>query len=535
MARVRLVLCAGIVPSELHGELGQTRSGLIPLSGRCLIQKHLEITRLNDIRLIFVIDKTDTRSNRYCELLGADYRFVNGSEPLGPTIKNVLQSLDKDEFSFDSLEILFGDTLSNDELLLDSIGTVFVPDTEEWTQVNLEDGDLVFSHNGKTALPTVAGYFSFSDPVSFLANLDSEVNFWEAMTRYHREVCNLEIVKLSHWLDFGRIDTLFHSRQLSFNTRHFNEVTYLPERGTVRKSSDLENRQKIIDEALWYTSLEGDLQSLTPAVRDVNLVDGNYELDYLTTPTLAEMLLFSNMRIGYWERFFESLNGFLELLYSKPIKPATKGAQSIALKSMYVDKIVNRFEQTKNQTPILGALKYQVNKSKSLKLETGIEALIEWGERQVSDADTQFTFIHGDLFFGNMFFDRKLGLVRAIDPRGRFGDLSGQGDRRYDLGKITHSLLSGYDLLAADLFQTAVLDNRVFVETATSIITRPINVIAEQWVNTYCRHAKTSLFDVRMIEAGLFLSMAPLHAESPERQLGLIWTGLKVLSDLEVI
>ena len=77
--------------------------------------------------------------------------------------------------------------------------------------------------------------------------------------------------------------------------------------------------------------------------------------------------------------------------------------------------------------------------------------------------------------------------------------------------------------------------NTIAIETATSVVLRPIRSLTEEAFRAYCGEAKVEQFDVRMIEAGLLLSMVPLHSDSPERQLALIGTGLKVLADLEAI
>ena len=56
-------------------------------------------------------------------------------------------------------------------------------------------------------------------------------------------------------------------------------------------------------------------------------------------------------------------------------------------------------------------------------------------------------FWHGDLCFANLFHDFRAKRVLCIDPRGTLHDGrdSSYGDRRYDLGKLAHSVLGDYD------------------------------------------------------------------------------------------
>ena len=63
--------------------------------------------------------------------------------------------------------------------------------------------------------------------------------------------------------------------------------------------------------------------------------------------------------------------------------------------------------------------------------------------------------VHGDTCFSNLLFDSRLESVKCIDPRGMLpsGKISLYGDRRYDLAKLYHSIIGGYDFIVADRFE----------------------------------------------------------------------------------
>ena len=201
-------MCAGLVPSELHGELGRTRSGLIPVSGKSLLQKHLDVASAINVELLVAVDATDERTQRYCELLEVPYCLVDGSLKLGSAVRSVLRTLEGAKQFAEPFELLFGDTVSFDVLPTDAIGVVQVPDATEWTQVCINQNALIFSDEGDTKDSTVAGLFSFSQPAALLKLLETEPDLWAAMSLYHQGVESLTLVQLDSWFDFGRIDTL---------------------------------------------------------------------------------------------------------------------------------------------------------------------------------------------------------------------------------------------------------------------------------------------------------------------------------------
>ena len=69
--------------------------------------------------------------------------------------------------------------------------------------------------------------------------------------------------------------------------------------------------------------------------------------------------------------------------------------------------------------------------------------------------------MHGDLCFNNILYDPYGGTIRLIDPRGQMSSDSGSnsGDIKYDLAKLAHSGIYGYDYLISGLFELKILEN----------------------------------------------------------------------------
>ena len=77
--------------------------------------------------------------------------------------------------------------------------------------------------------------------------------------------------------------------------------------------------------------------------------------------------------------------------------------------------------------------------------------------------------IHGDLCFSNILYDVPNNQYRIIDPRGKWGD-SVFGDIKYDLAKLRHSIVGGYDSINNGLFSINQKDNSLKMNILNAFI-----------------------------------------------------------------
>jgi hypothetical protein len=140
------------------------------------------------------------------------------------------------------------------------------------------------------------------------------------------------------------------------------------------------------------------------------------------------------------------------------------------------------------------------------------------------------TLIHGDLCLSNVLYDVGGGIVRLIDARGRWGSEDspiGAGDLKYDLAKLRHSLCGGYDFIVNDLFDLRLGEDGTTLDWQLARQPQHRAVAAQFDALLAPRH---DLQEVRLIEALLFISMLPLHADRPRRQLAMAGVGLAQLA-----
>lgn len=118
--------------------------------------------------------------------------------------------------------------------------------------------------------------------------------------------------------------------------------------------------------------------------------------------------------------------------------------------------------------------------------------------------------MHGDLCFSNIIYDFSSFTPLLIDPRGylsRDDGFSFSGPKIYDILKLAHSYIAGYDFIVSgyidvDFFEISNIKKRL-----------------DRFL---------AIFDVDQIELimgmkNLFLSMLPLHKESPKRISGFLY------------
>ena len=156
--------------------------------------------------------------------------------------------------------------------------------------------------------------------------------------------------------------------------------------------------------------------------------------------------------------------------------------------------------------------------------------LLRYAASRKKRQDTTLALSHGDFCFSNILFEKSIGLMRLIDPRGAATADELYMDPLYDVAKLSHSILGHYDLINNGLFELRV-ENELQLNLSTY---EPANAAALR------RAFKTRLTEhgydesqVRLYEVSLFLSMVPLHMDLPVKALAFILNGSKILDLIE--
>jgi dTDP-glucose pyrophosphorylase len=541
--RTAVVLAAGKTTPALGALFGRTSSAMIPVNGRPIIHWSMRYLRELGIERVVVAGRED--DDRLGKLLsqcfqnGPACEVVPISEDRGPgfSLLCCLEKLAADE----PVLIVLGDTLFQLPALGKEIfSTPFVltspvEESARWCLAEIDSGQVVHSLVNKVPenpgqWPALIGVYYLDTPaparqrLATLAETETlSIQLSDALDPYIREG-RLRAHTVAEWLDCGNIDMLTSSRRRLLATRSFNQVEVDELRGTITKRST--NVRKFSNEINFYRLLPNDIAIFFPRVVAFDLAPKNLSitLEYYGYPTLSEMWVFESFEPSHWKAIFTTLR---EILHAFGAYSAELVAHEVF--RFYWEKTEDRVAEFARQDEMfrhwVEASELMVN-GRPLRTWSALAGPVKEALAAVSQG-APGRIIHGDLCFPNILFDPVSRLFKFIDPRGAFGEAGIFGDGRYDVAKLSHSINGGYDFLIHEMFSVRfnekAIDLEQFFPPSRAGILR------------YFEEIFGSEYDLRaihLIEALLFISMCPLHADSRPRQAAMYATGLRLLNEL---
>lgn len=293
-------------------------------------------------------------------------------------------------------------------------------------------------------------------------------------------------------IDFGTLEEYLQNRGVK-NSRSFNDLTI--EENFIIKSSTL-NSEKLINEFNWFNNLPDDIVVLTPRLFDKNFfgVPTYYKMEKILAPSLREIYLFLDNSIETWEEIFAAI-------FSTLLKMQKYGKPNDFMKKM-VKKTVDRINDIK------------------IPIENNI---VDSYIKDFKDSITIYSkpsLMHGDFCFSNLLYNISNKTLKMVDPRGELF-----GDHYYEMAKVFHSVLYDYDFIDAELY---IKSNDEFI-----IYNKGKEDIKNLFINMIQRiYSKDEIRYIKLITAGLFLSMIPLHSHNRNNQIIYYNTFKKIYSEI---
>lgn len=549
--RLLIVPSARLAPAELQAEFGPIPSGMIPYRGRPAYA-HIVAAALDraEAVAIAVADGAEALCDHAAHAFGpaAQCVDVGPTASLGATVCAVL-----DDWLLGGrplprqLRIQFADTLV--ELQAPDAGDATViyhgqaVDLFRWTCFTVDDDGAIDRFIDKDAdksaddvYGVVIGAFDIADVATFHQRLRAAcgdaagIDPFYAALRAHFNASPPSARALRpvrRWTDLGHLDTWYAARRQSgMNARAFNALDVRDRRGVIRKTSA--NRAKLADEIRWYLRLPKTLAHLAPRVLDYDLDPDHafVELEFYGYPPLSDMFLYGAHDGGVWERVMAALGDALDLMGSHRLTPADPRDLTSALRAVYQEKTAERIAAlpADGAAAPFGRDRVLINGVPRPGLPAMVGLLPRLADAVGLYECSHFTVVHGDFCLSNLLFDRRNCFLRCIDPRGRFGPYDIYGDPHYDLAKLSHSFVGGYDFLVNGLVRVdADEPGGVRFSLLRQPRHREIETLFRRWL---ARRAADSLPRLRLIESLLFISMTVLHADRPQAQVAMMATGL---------
>ena len=539
---ILIIPSAQMLNYEMQSETGACTNALINLAGKPLFvhivesyQKILDDENLN----VILIVKTGVKKLiiDYKEYIDKCVEVDNSSSFLETINAGLKEGLINDK-SDDNNQVIIhmADTLLPGKKLTLKTDCIYASsmtsDAYRWTlftEINgviKVDSDRVFSKLQDNDKFMFLGIYSLSS-VNKFKKLSSEIGystdgidpFFKVIEKYS-EYKPLSVRVTDNWLDFGNLDTYYISQLNYQNLRHFNSLEFNEKNGVITKRSKDSN---FLHQVRWFQLQPSEIQFYLPRIFEYSDGENPYiTMEILTIPTLSELFINERLDIGAWSIILSRLQDILEA-FSK-YKYESEIAYNMQY-SMYVSKTVQRLEKFLTDNPDKKDIRCKGFPDGYSLCE--VPSLIkDYIDKYHILSSIDLTPIHGDFCLTNLLYDQRSRIVKMIDPRGIFSLPGIYGDSRYDVAKIYHSILSGYDYIISDKFSVNVHNNLVECKIHKTKHHDEIAEMTQELLtpNLVERH------QIRVVESLLFLSMLPLHEDRPDRQLAMISIGLELFN-----
>lgn len=521
-----LIMSGAYVGLELESEFGHIPPSFLPLGNRRLFQHQVALAP-DGVSIYLSVPESYSVSKLDQQWLEQNHVEIIHT-PDGLSLgASMVAAINISGHSLSSpLHILYGDTLFGQLPIGDDIASVSIAkDSYNWAVLTddkahwLKDTEQQLSSEANRIID---GYFKFSQPRELVRCItQSEWKFIEGLNRYHQSV-GLTPVDSHGWLDFGHVNTYYRSKAEYTTQRAFNELTITPK--WIEKASV--KNDKIAAEANWFDTLPYSLRDYIPQFMGSNSEQGkvSYRLEYLHLTALNELFVFSKLPPQVWQQI---LSGCIEFLSNCSKHEIGNESCANNLEVLFGEKTPSRLTEFCKSRKINLNTEWYFEKQK-----ISLQQILSQSEKYLPNSRANISVLHGDFCFSNILYDFRASKVKTIDPRGMTpdGKQTIYGDIRYDLAKLSHSILGLYDWIIAGYYEVAIEGNNITLNIADDGVHRDTQQSFIQMVEQEFGITAQNLYAMQI---QLFLSMLPLHADDMRRQNALFANAFRLYQILQ--
>lgn len=509
---ILLIASGAYITQELISEFGQLPPSFMPIGNKRLLEWQLALNEGQFGQVFITLPHDFTLDASDIELLGKHQVTVirvNPAWSLGESIRHALQTIQPDE----PLSLLYGDTLVGQ-------WPHPTPGCEDWIGIgqSSDNYDWYIDSASPQGNQVWIGAFHFAQPRALMERLHQHDGFIAAVDHYAESQAAQKIT-VPGWLDFGHVHTYYKSRTLITTQRAFNELKIVD--GVVYKQSH--DQRKMQAESDWLEFAPHQIKKYLPAhygkILKASEPQG-YASEYLTYPSLADLFVFGRLPASTWKEILHSCKRFIETI-------ATLDAHGLNTQAycqqIYAEKTRIRLSTFATEADIDLDQPWRFNGKRAPSLNAMAQDCIA---NVLQSGQEHSSVIHGDLCFSNVLYDFRSARIKAIDPRGMnaCGEISPHGDLRYEIAKMSHSVLGLYDFIVADRFSMTQQGSDI-----TLIIDAPhVGGVQDIFSSIQFNGKRPAEWDCMPIMVLLFLSMLPLHGDSKRRQAGLMANAMRL-------
>lgn len=516
-----LISSGAYVIEEFQAELGKIPPCFLPLGNKKLLEHQVMVfnEKFPDEMIFVSLPESYQLSVAEISLikkLRVTYISVPEDFSLAESISyaiNVSYYLHEDPI----IRIMYGDTLIHDLPIStetnDILGVAYSHDSYTWKIEEKSKDPLIW-----------CGFFSFSCKFLLLRFLALHRHDFIAVIEAYRQEVTMLVYKFQNWFDLGHINTYFRSRAQITTQRAFNELRV--EDGIVHKTGS--PARKIQAEGLWFKNIPNTLRKFTPQLIDQYIDEhqaAHYKLEYLPNIPLNELFVHGKNTAAEWNGLFGLVRSFFQKAKLQLPDIENQKVQEEFL-SLIREKTFLRLNQY--------ALENQIDLHRpTIYRNTNLPSLNDICHECIKKLlvlQNYHGVLHGDLCFSNILYDSRAFQIKVIDPRGMNtqGEFTIYGDQKYDLAKLTHSVIGLYDHIIAGRY--ILLEDLTTGAVELKFDTdQRINEIQENFIKFEFIEDLT-IQQIMPLVILLFMSMLPLHADQKDRQKAMLANALRLYS-----
>jgi len=518
---IGIILSAGKADSAISQIYNNIPTGLIPINGRPVISHIVKSFSEIGITEIYVsVGYEKEKLIKYAQNLTSDkiaLTFIE-TDPLkgaGNSLCSILERVNAAE-----ILISVADTIFDFKKLDFSKDFILAAndyyDSEKWCLVESKNGivtkfiDKELRKESSEKLALVGVYYLKHFNENDLKNLSLNKNLQISdILEIYMKKNPIQVVMVDEWIDVGHIEKYYKAKQQLLSTRFFNSLEVNRLLGTITKRSD--KNEKFINEINWQLNLPKNISILFPRIIDYSLENERafVTMEYYGYPNISELWLYSSLSPSFLKHILENLFSILEIFYREK-RDVSKQSYHANYVQKTEDRIRDLINLNSNWNELLNQEELIINDKKYCGWSVLRDHIYKKCESLYHPNDN--CLIHGDFCLSNILYDMNNGVVRLIDPRGKWGGES-YGDIKYDIAKLRHSICGDYDFIVNDLFEIKQNDYHFTYKVSSSSTLEETRRFFDRKVSE-----KFDLNKIILIEGLLFISMLPLHNDSLERQ-----------------
>lgn len=521
-----LITSAAYVGQELQSAFGRVPPCMLPIGNRPILEYQIEVLRATfpDERLVVSLPANFQCSSGH-EMTFAAHRIETVCVKEGLTLADsILYVINATADDGDTLRILHGDTLIFD-----------LPDGDDVIATGRTQTDYPWEIEVANTVEEIvwSGYFSFSNVRQLSRCLALSSGNFAAAVHSYDVGCKLARAEVARWLDVGHINTFFASRERMTTERSFNSITIAD--GCVCKSG--EQHRKIEAEIHWLREVPRMIKLRTPQLVESGVESGRpyYITEYLHLVPFNELFVHGRHAVIFWNAIYHHCDKFLLACRRavEALPPAQRALETERAgreaQQLRVAKTAHRLEQFARQRSIDLDAAWRINGMPQPSLSEVFGA----ASARAARLPCLPGVMHGDFCFSNILYDSRADAIKVIDPRGltHDGELSIYGDISYDIAKLSHSVIGLYDFIIAGRYALAQSGPYTL---EFELKTDPwLDALQQAYLERSFLDGGFAARDSMPLVVLLFLSMLPLHADDPKRQLALMANAFRLHAMLE--